>query len=223
MTDNIPAVGKVETYDGVDDGFGEEFEMCLLGPGIFDSLQLVTGFSCRFGGAHEFAEGLEGGVCCADDEGVVAGVDGGGDESGGFGVRTSDGEEVAAHDIGLGTDGNKPVDVFADGDEDFASHVSALLCSRSLVLDMNTSSTLLNEQFCELHDCRETTVTSIGIGDDWTKEVGVCEVLALGGRGGESFMALLAVVEELCHEEMLYLVGDGSVWVVCKIGTGLIG
>jgi hypothetical protein len=39
---------------------------------------------------------LKVGVCAANDEGVVAGVDGGGDEGSGFGVGTGDGKEVGA-------------------------------------------------------------------------------------------------------------------------------
>jgi hypothetical protein len=43
---------------------------------------------------HEVAEGLERGVRRAEDVVVIAGVDGGGDEGGGFGVGAGDGEEV---------------------------------------------------------------------------------------------------------------------------------
>jgi len=48
------------------------------------------------GGKHEVRQGLQGGVCAAEDVGVVAGVDGRGDEGGGLGIGTGDGEEVGA-------------------------------------------------------------------------------------------------------------------------------
>jgi hypothetical protein len=82
--------------DGVCDGFVEEFERSLLVPGVFDGLQLGTGFAGCFGVEHEVVEGLESGVGGAENVGVVAGVDCAGDEGGGFGVCAGDGEEVGA-------------------------------------------------------------------------------------------------------------------------------
>jgi hypothetical protein len=74
-------------------------------------------------GDHQVVQRLQAGVGGAEDEGVVAVVDGGGDEGCGFGVGTGDSQEVGAwfvlvlvcnvqyirwltHDIGLGTNGN---------------------------------------------------------------------------------------------------------------------
>jgi hypothetical protein len=42
---------------------------------------------------------LEIGICAAEDEGVVARVDGGCDECGGFGISTRDGDEISAWNL----------------------------------------------------------------------------------------------------------------------------
>lgn len=86
-------------FDGVDDGFVEELEVCFFCPGVFDGLEFGACLAGLLGGVHEFAEGLEGGVGRAEDVVVVAGVDGGCDEGGGFGVGAGDGEEVDAFEF----------------------------------------------------------------------------------------------------------------------------
>ena len=188
---------------------------------------------------HQVVEGLQGWVGGAEDVVVVARVDCAGDEGCGFGVGTGDGEEVGAcgswlvdiqnlknsrrltHDIGLSTNGNKTVDVLADRHKDLASHVSALLGTRSLVLNVNTSSTLLNEQLRELHDSGQTTVSGVCVRNKRPQEIDVRR-LRLVCRA-ETLFTLLAVVEQLCHEEVADLVRHGGVRVVCKIGAGLVG
>lgn len=112
--------------------------------------------------------------------------------------------------------------MFADGDQDLSGHVTTLLGTRSLVLNVNTSSTLLNEELGELHDGGETTVTSVGIGNDGSEVVEVVEVGALRLGDGETLLALLSVVEELGHEEVTDLVGDGGVGVISQIRAGLV-
>lgn len=154
---------------------------------------------------------------------MIAGVDGGGDEGGGLGVRPSNGEEVGAHDIGLGTDGYQAVDVLTNGHKDLSSHVTALLGARGLVLDVNTGGTLLNEELGKLHDSRQTTVTSVGISDDGPEVVDVGNLGALFFGGREAFLALLAIMEELGHEEMCDLVWHSGIGVVSKIRTGFVG
>jgi hypothetical protein len=111
--------------------------------------------------------------------------------------------------------------VLADRNQDFASHVAALLGTRSLILNVNASSTLLDEELGELHNSSKTTVASICISNERSQEVDV-GCLRLVWRA-EALFALLAVVEELSHEEVADLVGDGGVRVVCKIGTRLVG
>ncbi len=114
------------------------------------------------------------------------------------------------HDVGLGTDGNQTVNVLADGDKDLAGHVATLLGARGLVLNVNTSSTLLNKELGELHDGGETAMAGVGIGNDGTEVVNVGELGTLALGDTETLLALLAVVEELGHEQVANLVGDGS-------------
>lgn len=203
-------VGEVGGEDGVHDVVVEALEVGLGEPLVLDGLELGAVLAGLLTSNHELVEVGEVGVVGAEDEGVVAGIDGGGDEGGSLGISTGNGQEVRAHDVGLGTDGNQTVDVLGDGDENLAGHVAALLGARGLILDVNTGSTLLNEELGELHDGGKTTVTGIGIGDDGTEVVDVGELGALRLGNGETLLTLLAVVEKLGHEEMADLVGDGS-------------
>lgn len=66
-------------FYGGDDGVVEKFEFGLSGPGIFDGLEFGAGFAGSFTGYHEVVEGLEVGVCGAENVCVVAGIDGCGD------------------------------------------------------------------------------------------------------------------------------------------------
>lgn len=101
--------------------------------------------------------------------------------------------------------------MLADRYQHLSGHVTALLGPWGLVLDMNTSSTLLNEQLGQLHDRRQTTMSSIGICDNGSEVVNVGEFAALGFRfGGDALFPLLSVVEKLRHEEMSDLVWDGG-------------
>jgi hypothetical protein len=88
-------------------------------------------------------------------------------------LRDYDGRDQLTHDIGLGADGDQTVDVLADRDQDFTSHVATLLGTRSLILNVNASSTLLDEELGELHDSSQTTVTSIRISNERSQEVDV--------------------------------------------------
>jgi len=123
------------------------------------------------------------------------------------------------HDIGLSTDGDQTVDVFLDGHKHLSGHVSALLGSRGLILNVNTSSTLLDEHLGKLHDGGQTTVAGISIGDDGAKEVGGGKLGALRFGNSKALFTLLPVVEELREPEMLDFVGDGSLresaWLTC--------
>jgi hypothetical protein len=114
------------------------------------------------------------------------------------------------HDVSLRANGNQAVDVLLDGDKDLASHVAALLGSGGLILNVDTGGTLLDEELGELHDGSETTVAGISIGDDGTEVVNVEEVRTLSLGDAQALLALLAVVEELSHEEVADLVRDGS-------------
>lgn len=217
LLDELLFVDMDTGIDGVDDGLVEELQVGLLGPGVLNSLELGAILSGLLSGVHEFREGLEVGVGGTHDVVMVAGVDGGGDEGGSFGVSTGDGEEVGAHDISLGTDGNQAVDVLADRDKHLSGHVAALLRSGSLILNVNTSSTLLDEKLGELHNGSQATVTGIGISNDGAEEVGVGDRCALLPGCGETLLALLPVMEELCEEEMCDFVGDSGLHLLACI------
>lgn len=82
--------------DGVDDSLVEQLETGLGDPLVFDGLEHITVLAGPFGGNHQIVKGLEVRVGGANDEGVVAGVNVGGDEGGGFGVGSSNRKEVGA-------------------------------------------------------------------------------------------------------------------------------
>ena len=168
---------------------------------------------------HQVVEWLESRVSGSKNVGVVTRVDGAGNEGGGFGVGAGDGEEVGTwellagyfvrefepryrqtHDIGLSADGDETVDVFTDRDQDLASHVSTLLSARCLILDMNTSGSSRDEPLGQLHHGSQTTVASVGIGNDGTEVVHIGNLGALFLGGCDAFLPLLSVVEELSHE-----------------------
>ena len=100
--------------------------------------------------------------------------------------------------------------MLADGDEDLAGHVAALLGAGGLVLDVDAGGALLDEELGELHDGGEPAVARVGVGDDGPQVVDVGEGAALGPRRAEALLALLAVVEELRHEQVADFVGDGG-------------
>lgn len=109
--------------------------------------------------------------------------------------------------------------MLANGHEDLARHVSALLCSWRLILNVNSCCSLLNEELGQLHDGRETTVTRVGIGDNGSQVVDLGKLGALRLGRTQTLLALLAVVEELRHEEMADLVGDGGLITKSHVST----
>lgn len=195
--------------EGSSESLGEELEVGGGDPLVFDGLELLSALARGFRLHHHGVQGTELRVRGAENEGVVAVVDVGGDEGGGFRVGTGNDKVLDAHDVVLQTNGDETVDVLRDGNQDLASHMAALLGSRCLVLDVNTSSTLLDEHLGELHDSRKATMASIGISDDGTEVVDNGGGSELGiGHSGTTF-ALFSVVEQLGHEQVLDLVGDG--------------
>ena len=117
---------------------------------------------------------------------------------------------VHTHDIRLSSDSHQSVDVLTDGHQHLSSHMATLLCPRCLILNMYTSRALLDEELGELHDSRQASMTGICVGDNRPKIVDVGTICAVGLRSREAVLALLSVVEELGHEEVLYLVGYGG-------------
>lgn len=114
------------------------------------------------------------------------------------------------HNIRLRPDRDETVDVLADGHKHLARHVAALLGSRSLILNVDASSALLDEQLCELHHGCQATVACIGVCYNRAQVVDVqaAGALCLGRR--QALLALLAIVEKLRHEEVSNLVGDSG-------------
>lgn len=64
------------------------------------------------------------------------------DEGSGFRVGSSNNEVRDTHDVVLKPDRDESVDVLGDGDENLSGHVSALLGTRRLILNMDTYMTI---------------------------------------------------------------------------------
>ncbi|CAK5269753.1 unnamed protein product, partial [Mycena citricolor] len=109
------------------------------------------------------------------------------------------------------------VDVLLNGDQNLSGHVAAFLGSRGLIFHVNSGSALLHEHLSELHDCCQSTVASVCISDqrseivDGSRSTGEFGIGHVGPR-----LALLPVVEQLGHEEVLDLVGDRVRWVIWR-------
>ena len=87
--------------------------------------------------------------------------------------------------------------------------MSAFLGTGSLVLNVDSCSTALNEELGEFHDGGETAMAGIGIGNDGAQVVDIGVADALLDRSAQAFLALFAVVEELCFEEVFDFCRDG--------------
>ena len=208
LLDQALLVDMHARVDRVDDRLVEELQAGLRRPLVLDALEVVARFPARLGGEHQVVQRLQRGVRAAQDEGVVARVDGRGDQGGGFGVGAGHGQQIRAHDVGLGADGDESVDVLADGDEHFARHVSAFLGAWGLVFNVDAGGPLFDEEFGELHDGCEATVACVGVGNDGSQIVDIGNSGSLVFWCREALFPLFAVVEELCEPEMLDFVGD---------------
>lgn len=82
-------VGEGALVDGVNNGVAEELQACLGDPFVLNGLELSTVLAGLLSGDHEVVEGLEVGVGRAKDEGMVAVIDGRGNEGSGLRVSTS--------------------------------------------------------------------------------------------------------------------------------------
>ena len=101
--------------------------------------------------------------------------------------------------------------MLADWHQDLSCHMSALFGSRRLILNMDTSSSLLDEQLSQLHDCSQTSMSGVSICDDRAEIINVGEFVTVCPRSRcNSFFSLLAVVEELGLEQMLDFVWNGG-------------
>lgn len=198
-------------------------ELGALDPLGLESINLGTDGTLGLHVLDGLGEGLDGSVCDTEDELVVADVNGRGDELAGLGVGAGNDEVLAAHDVPLEARGVETVDVLADGDEDLAGQMAALLSTVELILKVHRRRTILRKELCELQHGRETAVAGITIGDDGAEVVDVGGLVALLDAELATRIPLLAVVHALRLGQALDLVGDRVVGVVAKVGGDLVG
>lgn len=127
------------------------------------------------------------------------------------------------HDIRLGPNCHEPVDMLADRDQYLAGHVPALLGPRGLILNVDACRAPLDKQLRQFHDCRQSSVPSVGIGDDGPQVVDICNPVTVGLGRRESLFAHFPVVEELCHEQLIDLPGDGVLVLISRRYTAWHG
>ena len=112
-----------------DNCFVEQLKAGLSHPLVFDSLQLLARFARLLSGHHEVVKGLESRIGDAEDKAMVSIINGGCDESRGFGVCSGYSKEVGTycdqyvesssdglgltHDICLGSNSDKAIDMLA--------------------------------------------------------------------------------------------------------------
>ena len=97
LGDGALLVGELSGVDSLDDGLVEGLELGLGHPVVLDGLELSADLSGLLGGNHDVGEGLERGVGGALDEGVVTGVDAGGDQGSSLGVGSANEDKVGAY------------------------------------------------------------------------------------------------------------------------------
>ena len=166
LLDDLLLVGDGGLVDLVGEGLVEQLQAGLLDPGGLQLLQLVTGDAGHDGPVHVLGEGLDIWVRGADDEVVVAGVDGGADQRGGLGVGSCDDHQLGVHYVRAHSDGDQSVDVLLDWDDTPAGHVATLLVGGRLVLHVDTGCAALDEHLGQLEDGCEATVACVCVGDD---------------------------------------------------------
>ena len=216
---------KVRHVHGLLLPVGDEVVLASLLHGVRDGLGVTADVGSGeplglVSGVLETADGLVGGTTNVR---VVTGIDVVLDEGSGLGIGTGNEHGLSTEDISLKTGSDQTVNVLTDGDEDLSSHVSALLGSGLLILQMDTSGTSKDLHLDQLHDGGHTTETGVTVSNDGAEEInlGGVEPLLLGHESAS--LTLLAVMEKLGLEELLDLTGDGVGGVVSKIGSGLLG
>lgn len=117
-------------------------------------------------------------------------------------------DPIHTHDICLRSDSHQAVDMLTNGNQDLSSHVTAFLSSRRLIFDVYSSSSSFDEQPRQLHNSGKPAMASISVRNDWAEVVNIWLLSTFGWRHGEAGLTLLPVVEELCLEQMLDLIGD---------------
>ena len=81
--------------------------------------------------------------------------------------------------------------------QDLASHVTALLCPRRLILNVNSGSTVLNEELGQFHDGGKPAVTGVSVGNDRSKKICIGKIAAVGFWRSNTLFSLFAIMEEL--------------------------
>ncbi|KAH3666964.1 hypothetical protein OGAPHI_003414 [Ogataea philodendri] len=222
LLDGTLLVLEVRGLDGVDNGLVEQLHTGLFNPFFLNSLQLGAVSTLELGLVHHVNQWLDVWVGRSKNKVVVSGVDRGGDQGGSLGVGSGNTQKVGTKDISRSTDSNQSVDVFLDRNKHLTGHVSTLLGSSGLVLNVDSCGSVLNEHLGELHNGSGTSVSSISIGNDWSEKVNVWQfgTLLLGQR--KSLVSLLSVVEKLGIEQVLHLVWNSVHRVVCKVWRWLV-
>lgn len=93
---DLGSIRRIGSGDSSDHSLVEAHELCSSKPVIFNTLQLVANLAGMLGSDHQVVKRLKARVGGAEDKGMVAGVNGSGDESSSFSVGTGDGNEVGA-------------------------------------------------------------------------------------------------------------------------------
>mmetsp|Transcript_50853 Transcript_50853/g.147638 ORF Transcript_50853/g.147638 Transcript_50853/m.147638 type:complete len:261 (+) Transcript_50853:1210-1992(+) len=154
---------------------------------------------------------------------MVGGVDIRVQHGGGLGISAPDNNEWGVENVCLEAGGNQALSLLVCGHQDLTAHVPALLRTRLLVLNVYPRRAILNKHFRQLHDGCEPTMARVCICHYGIK------VIYEGGLGplfrcpAAPLLILPTVVELLCAEELIYLVGDRVVGVVRNIGPWLVG
>jgi hypothetical protein len=116
---------------------------------------------------------------------------------------------LLTHDICLRSNCHESVDVFGYWNQYLARHMTALFGAGSLIFNVNAGSSSLDEELGQLHDCGQTAVASIGVGNDRSQIINVRDLVALILWSSHPLFSLFPVMEELCHEQLIDFVGHG--------------
>src|SRR5271156_1971786 len=107
--------------------------------------------------------------------------------------------------------------MLADRNEDFASQMTAFLSTMELVLEVNSSSSILGKQLCKLQDCRQPSVTGITISYDRPHVINIRSSLPFVDGHLSASIEMLPVMHLLSLEQPLDLVWYRVIRVVSKV------
>mmetsp|Transcript_60742 Transcript_60742/g.112706 ORF Transcript_60742/g.112706 Transcript_60742/m.112706 type:complete len:299 (+) Transcript_60742:662-1558(+) len=161
--------------------------------------------------------------CSPFDEGVVNWIDGRVNHGRRLCISSRNNHQGTVEHICLQPDGDQARDVLCNRHQDLATHVAALLGAWFLILNVNASSTILDEHLGQLHGGSEPSMSGVCISNDRVEVVHQRLLCKLLSRHVLPCSILLAIMEHLCSKELVHLVGDGVIRVVAHIGTWLIG